>query len=952
MRKSVWAIVITLLIVLLLVIGAMLFLESRWFSDYLSSTLSERFNRQITWSDSLQIDWSLHPTVRVEQVRVENADWAQYDEMVTVEAAEAKLGLPSLVRGVLPVERLLLTKPVVHLAQSKRYGANWAPFVPEPKKPKKEPLIEPEFGRIIIDDGWLTYDALWRETGIALHIATGNPPEAQRRLIIKGDGQVRGHPIELRVTAEPPQEVADKLTAQMDPDQQPIETEPYLVQGCVQWRNHQAYWLGRTESFTSLDELQVTFDAQGPSANAIAQLFGFATAPEPYRIQGTVSHQGQKWALTDLSGHLGEAEFSGQASYRTAEPRPEIAADLQLSRLNVNQLLPGLLNQQQPGNPSSQQPLNIDNLYQRLSPLRQFDARVNLDINQLQVRDQTLDSLSAEISLEAGHLAIEPLRVVTPHGALKLTAQVNASQKPVTGEVQVRTDSLDVGELLEPYGYADLGTVDGKIQLLLKEGALALADSNLTYRDPASNTVVQARANALTYPDKAPGMQVSLSGNYQGEPLEGQLKSGPIFSVSDSPEPHPTNLQLSLGKTELTAEGSLAQLLNPEKLNLNVQVAGPDPAALQSLLGMDLPHLPSYSIKGNLMREDTSWYLRDIDAHMGESDLAGNLRWDTSNVERPTVWATLYSQQLHLDDFASLLEGGEAQQNQDAIPETPILQEKLQAFDAHIKYDVQRFVAADIPLDELKLDLRLEDGVLKIKPLNFGIGRGTVHTELALDAQSSPVQGKAALEVRRVDIRQLLQPIGLLDQTAGIITGQGTFWFEGQTLDDLAASLDGNLRLLMDSGTIDAVLVEAAGLDLGEILVTLIGEEPDPVNVQCAYIAARAEDGLVDIKPINITTTDSNLLGRGDVNLRIERFTLVIEAHPKDFSLFSASSPIRVYGPFTEPKIDVVSQELIGEGIAAALGAAVFPPAALLALAEAGDAEKRTGCQQMVAAVR
>lgn len=61
----------------------------------------------------------------------------------------------------------------------------------------------------------------------------------------------------------------------------------------------------------------------------------------------------------------------------------------------------------------------------------------------------------------------------------------------------------------------------------------------------------------------------------------------------------------------------------------------------------------------------------------------------------------------------------------------------------------------------------------------------------------------------------------------------------------MLSSLDGGMRLSMSGGTLDALLVELAGLDLGEALLLWLGEQRTVPN-RCARLLALVEPGLGD----------------------------------------------------------------------------------------------------------
>ena len=90
-------------------------------------------------------------------------------------------------------------------------------------------------------------------------------------------------------------------------------------------------------------------------------------------------------------------------------------------------------------------------------------------------------------------------------------------------------------------------------------------------------------------------------------------------------------------------------------------------------------------------------------------------------------------------------------------------------------------------------------------------------------------------------------------------------------------------------------------------------------------------------------TTDTIILGEGNISLRNETLDLRLRPRPKDRSIFSLRAPLLVGGTFKDPSFrpDLARVGLRG-AIALALGS-IAPPAALLATIELGPGED-SGC--------
>ena len=97
-----------------------------------------------------------------------------------------------------------------------------------------------------------------------------------------------------------------------------------------------------------------------------------------------------------------------------------------------------------------------------------------------------------------------------------------------------------------------------------------------------------------------------------------------------------------------------------------------------------------------------------------------------------------------------------------------------------------------------------------------------------------------------------------------------------------------------------------------------------------------------------LETSDSTITGKGQIDLGEETLALELLAHPKDASVLTASTPVRIEGTFKEPKVDLVSEELKAKSLAAlALGVVLPVVGAILPFIEQGETEDKN-CGRLI----
>ena len=163
----------------------------------------------------------------------------------------------------------------------------------------------------------------------------------------------------------------------------------------------------------------------------------------------------------------------------------------------------------------------------------------------------------------------------------------------------------------------------------------------------------------------------------------------------------------------------------------------------------------------------------------------------------------------------------------------------------------------------------------------------------------------------------------------------------------MLGSASGDVAVLMGKGEISNILLEYMGLDGGEIIKFLVRGDRT-VQLRCAAAAFDVKQGLMTSRAIVLDTTDTVINGRGEVSLANETMDLVLEPQPKDQSIFSLRSPLRIGGTFAAPAVGPDKAALAGRvGIALVL-AAINPLLALAATVETGPGQD-ADCQAVLA---
>ena len=443
---------------------------------------------------------------------------------------------------------------------------------------------------------------------------------------------------------------------------------------------------------------------------------------------------------------------------------------------------------------------------------------------------------------------------------------------------------------------------------------MVIEDGLLVYRDDVTGASVDLALAKLTAGEDVEQQQVHVEGNgtYQGQRFAVTMTGGSLEALRNESEPYPIDLELVAGDFQAKAKGTLTEASRMTGLDLALDVRGQDMANLFPILGLVIPPTPPYSLSGQLQYQGTEWIFKGFAGRLGSSDLRGTLAVDTGG-ERPHMKAELASNRLDFADLAGFIgaqeDGSESKQEQTSeptgrgrfLPDTEMDLSRLQAMDADVTFTGRRIVTPDLPIDKFAAELSLHGGTLRLKPVSFGIGDGSVRLFLSLYGSQQPVQVDIEGRVQQIDLKRLLRGSGFAEESAGHLSGEAKISATGTSVADILGSATGDLALIMAEGRISHLLVELVGLDLAESLGLAIGGDK-PIPIRCIVADFAAEQGLFTSRTLLLDTTDTSVVGQGTINMDRETLDLRLEAHPKDFSPFTLRTPISIEGTFQDPE--------------------------------------------------
>jgi uncharacterized protein involved in outer membrane biogenesis len=486
-------------------------------------------------------------------------------------------------------------------------------------------------------------------------------------------------------------------------------------------------------------------------------------------------------------------------------------------------------------------------------------------------------------------------------------------------------------------------------------GRLGIEDGILRYRDPGAGTDVSINiASSASPASGSTPVHFAGSGRLRNSAftIEGNAES--LLALEDSHQPYRLDVKARAGDTSAHYDGTVipARL---DSVDGTLMLQGRDLSQLYPIIPVPFPWTPPYRLNGRLKHESALWSFDQFTGKVGDSDLAGRFDVDRS-AQRLLVDADLVSQSLNYKDLGGLIglppaagtpsaksaaqkkETAKRAQTGRALPTRPYDPNHLRAIDAKVHLKGKRFMASDLPLDNLDAVLDLHGGILTLKPLDFGVAGGHVVSTLVIDAREKLFRTKGEMTVRNVELGKILPKLKPPQGSAGKVGGQAHFVATGNSIADMLATSNGEAALISWGGEASELSIVLTNLDLARAAQLLLkGDEK--AAIRCVVADFVAEDGRMAAKTLVIDTDAEKILGAGSIDFAKERYDLTLTAQSKRPSLLALRGPIVVDGSFSAPQVHPAVGPIAARVASSLALGALNPLAALLPLIDTGGSK-------------
>lgn len=572
--------------------------------------------------------------------------------------------------------------------------------------------------------------------------------------------------------------------------------------------------------------------------------------------------------LTDIDVSVDVSRMRGGVAIAVRE-RLGFGIGLSLDKVNIDAYLPAT---QTPAdaasgsaaaNPSTNPSASdgkapaVDSGPKGLAALDMFDAILQLKVGDVVFRDQRLSDINLDSTLQGGSLELRDLSVASLAGAkASVKGRVDGLASAPKADVTISLDARDGDRLLALAGVdapAKLGatklngSLRGDLQDLNVDLTLDAMGASMRTAGSLGVLAVPPRYDMqldIKHPDAA-----KFAARIRGEDAAGGPKLGALAasaSLRGDLSASDIDTKIEVGPGEITARGRLSNLAAGGPLgNLAINASHPDMVAFARLLAPDYnpskPDLGPFALKTDLALAANTMTLANLEGNAGPVGFKGSANIDTDG-PRPSVVATLDTGEIVVDWFLPIQKGsgsatsnarsggvpGAAASRGSATPagnkrwsREPIELSGLRAADADIKLSAPAISYTNIRVDQPRLAIKLDDGVLDLSELSgqaFGGGFSMTGQVAARDvptmryamrvenADAAKFLGDGASGERGVmSVLDLLFPVSNVELASGRLGADLDVTSRGRSEFEMISNLAGKGAMRFTDAVVDGV---------------------------------------------------------------------------------------------------------------------------------------------------
>jgi AsmA protein len=333
--------------------------------------------------------------------------------------------------------------------------------------------------------------------------------------------------------------------------------------------------------------------------------------------------------------------------------------------------------------------------------------------------------------------------------------------------------------------------------------------------------------------------------------------------------------------------------------------------------------------------------LENITLALNEYQIAGRLQLSDFNKPTPTLRFDLESPELDVD----ALTGTEAADS--AGPATPastdaaateaaadtqiqLPMQTLRDLDIDGKLKIALIKMQNLKMSDVDITIKVENGIVGIRPLTLNTYGGKVEASVVIDARGNLPKYGVNKSVQGIQIGDLLKDYSGTDAISGTLNAEVNLATSGEWISKLKSNSNGSMNLEFLDGALNGFNIRHS-IDTAKARFS--GDDPPPeetlkTDFSSLTVSGVIKNGVFSSNDLDMQAPLLRVSGAGSANLVKEsvdyrvnaKLVGSVEGQQGDDAnkLSGLEIPVRIKGPFADPKIDVQLDEMLKSKAAAA----------------------------------
>jgi AsmA protein len=273
---------------------------------------------------------------------------------------------------------------------------------------------------------------------------------------------------------------------------------------------------------------------------------------------------------------------------------------------------------------------------------------------------------------------------------------------------------------------------------------------------------------------------------------------------------------------------------------------------------------------------------------------------------------------------------------------------------------VKQLKVQNLLFDDIDVGISAANGIVNLDPITMNLYDGSVSGVVRLDARSDLPKYQVNKEIRSVQVEKLLTDFMGEGRISGVLDADAVITTHGEWLSELKKNSHGKVKLAVKDGALNGFnlrysIDKAKAQFKGQVLPP---EEARKTDFSSLELSGKINNGVIESKDLNLQAPIMRVGGEGQANLISNTVDFLVRAKLVGTiagqngggadDLKGLTIPIRIYGPFADPKVDVQLEDMLKRQAAEKVAAVKAKLKAELDAQKAKLAQQKVALQQQL----